>query len=66
MLKPCPFCDEIPVIVNFSDDDEPLSCYDIICGTPGCFLEFGGGWRINKVYEIKRMWNDRVRPDEVI
>ena len=58
MLKQCPFCGCLPIIIDMSYGKDSIPDFDIECGTPGCLLEFGIGWHTSE-REIVKMWNTR-------
>ena len=54
-LLPCPFCGVIPKLYPQFDDE---SCWDVWCGTAGCYLEYGADW-CNTREDAIEMWNTR-------
>ena len=59
-LKPCPFCGGKANVLNSIELGCGFdNCFDIECGTKGCFLEFGCEWFDTKEDVIKK-WNKRA------
>ena len=64
-LLRCPFCHRKPKLVK--KDNVYVDVYDVCCHTPGCYLESGADYRIEKD-DVVAMWNNRNRwkQDELV
>ncbi len=60
-LKPCPFCGNLPELVDKCDGEHDGGCFDIFCKTEGCYLELGGDYwfKMEEIPELINLWNKR-------
>ena len=58
-LEPCPFCGSSVGVMHTDHDYKGRRLYDVMCGTPGCYLKDGAEWAL-PVEELLKRWNNRA------